>query len=418
MCRRPGRVEFSRCRPAATLRAMKTPAFACLVAAALLPAIVRAAETSTSPRFDQNKLAAVPERMKEFIERQEIAGAVTAVATREGVVQLQATGRSNVEKDESMKPDAIFWIASMTKPVTGTAIMMLQEEGKLSVDDPVAKYIPELGELKTPSGKPANLTIRHLLTHTSGMGEATKGESDAAKTLADLIPAFASKSLKFEPGSKWEYCQSGINTAGRIIEVASGQPLPDFLQKRLFEPLGMKDTTFYPTRDQLARLATSYKRTDDGKLEPVPTPFLKAGDPTSHDHYPAANGGLFSTAADYAKFCRMILNNGTLDGRQYLRPESVRQMTTVQSGDVKTGFTPGNGWGLGWCAAREPQGVTEALSPGTHGHGGAYGTQAWIDPKKGIIYVLMVQRANFPNSDASDVRKAFQGAAAAAVNGG
>jgi CubicO group peptidase (beta-lactamase class C family) len=399
---------------------MKTPALACIVFSALLLGIVSAAESppAPSPRFDRSKLAAVPERMKGFVERQEIAGAVTAVATREGVVQLQAVGQSNIERNESMKPDAIFWIASMTKPVTGTAIMMLQEEGKLSVDDPVAKYIPELGELKTPSGKPANLTIRHLLTHTSGMGEATKGESDAAKTLADLIPAFASKPLKFEPGSKWEYCQSGINTAGRIVEIASGQSLPDFMQKRLFEPLGMKDTTFYPTREQLARLATSYKRTDDRKLEPVPTPMLKADDPTSHDHYPAANGGLFSTASDYAKFCRMILNDGTLDGRQYLRPESVRQMTTVQSGDVKTGFTPGNGWGLGWCVVREPQGVTEALSPGTHGHGGAYGTQAWIDPKKGVIYVLMVQRANFPNSDASDVRKAFQDAAAAAVMGG
>ncbi|MDB5329402.1 MAG: estB 3 [Phycisphaerales bacterium] len=360
------------------------------------------------------KFAAVPERMKEFIAKHEIAGAVTLVANREKVLTIDTVGQADVAGDRPMQADTMFWIASMTKPITGTAIMMLQEEGKLSVDDPVGKYIPELGELKTADGKAHVITLKHLLTHSSGMPDLSNDEAKTAHTLADLVPFSAKKTLQFEPGSQWRYCQSGINTLGRVIEVTSGQSYPEFLQTRLFTPLGMKDTTFYPTKEQVARLVKSYKLAD-GKLEAVPTPFLAGHDPSLHDYYPAANGGLFSTASDYGTFLRMVLNQGTLNGKQYLKPESVKQMTTVQSGDLKTGFTPGNGWGLGWCVVREPQGVSQALSPGSCGHGGAYGTQAWIDPVKGVAYVLMVQRANFPNSDASDVRKAFQDAAAAAL---
>jgi CubicO group peptidase (beta-lactamase class C family) len=177
----------------------------------------------------------------------------------------------------------------------------------------------------------------------------------------------------------------------------------------------MKDTTFYPAAEQLSRLAKSYRRTPDGKLDEAEIFFLAGRDPSSRDRYPAANGGLFSTAHDYARFCRMVLRGGELDGRRYLKPESVRGMTAILTGDLQTGFTPGNGWGLGWCVVRKPEGVTAMLSPGTFGHGGAYGTQAWIDPEKGRIFILMVQRANFPNADASDVRRAFQEAAAPAA---
>jgi CubicO group peptidase (beta-lactamase class C family) len=197
--------------------------------------------------------------------------------------------------------------------------------------------------------------------------------------------------------------------------VVSGKSFDEFLNERLFRPLGMKDTTFYLSEAQLPRLATSYARTPAGELMPAELYMLGGKSPTSHDRFPAANGGLFSTASDYARFCQMILAGGELDAHRYLKREAVEKMTTVQSGDVTTGFTPGNGWGLGWCVIREPQGVTEALSPGTFGHGGAYGTQAWIDPKKGRIYVLMVQRSNFPNSDASSVRRGFQNAAAEAL---
>ncbi len=243
------------------------------------------------------------------------------------------------------------------------------------------------------------------------MGEATQREARTARTLAELIPHFATKPMHFAPGTKWEYCQSGINSLGRIIEVVSGESLPEFMQKRLFDPLAMKDTTFYPTREQITRLAKEYKAVD-GKLEEARFPVLDRKDPAYREHFPAANGGLFSTAEDYARFCRMLLNRGSLDGRQYLKPESVKLMSTIQTGDLTTGFTPGNGWGLGCCVVRKPQGITGMLSPGTFGHGGMLGTQAWIDPVKDRIYVLMVQRSNFLNADASDVRKAFQEAAA------
>ena len=354
----------------------------------------------------------IGDRMREMIQSKEIPGAVTLVATRERVTHLEATGAADPEGKKPLRQDSIFWIASMTKPITGTAILMLQEEGKLSVDDPVGKYIPALANLKTPSGKPANLTLKHLMTHTSGLPEATNEEARAAKKLEDLIPAYTNKPMQFEPGSQWKYCQSGINTLGRIIEVVSGQPYEKFLAKRLFQPLGMKDTTFYLRASQVGRLVTPVKREQDGTLTPTMISLLQGKLATSTDRYPAANGGLFSTAPDYARFARMILNGGTLDGKRYLKPESIRQMTSIQTGDLKTGFTPGNGWGLTWCVVREPQGVTAMLSPGTYGHGGAYGTQSWIDPVKGVAYILMVQRSNFGNSDASPVRLAFQQAAA------
>ena len=367
------------------------------------------------PRFDEGKLAGVRQVMEGFVAQNEVAGAVTAVATRDRVVQLIAVGQADVANDLEMKPDALFWIASMTKPVTATAILMLQDEGKLSVGDPVSKYLPEFADQKGPDGKPAVVTLKHLLTHTSGMLlEAPKEDTARAKTLADLVAVYAKAPLRFEPGSKWEYCQSGINTLGRVVEVVSGKSLPDFCQERIFGPLEMKDTTWYPTEKQAARLAKTYRRVD-GKLVESPIAFLHGKLPTARDRYPAANGGLFSTAADYARFCQMLLNDGAFDGTQLLKPESVRAMRTVQTGDLKTGFTPGDAWGLGVCIARDPQEVTAMLSPGTFGHGGAYGTQAWIDPKAGVIDILMVQRADFPNSDASPVRKGFQQAVADAL---
>ncbi|MDB5318573.1 MAG: penicillin-binding protein beta-lactamase class [Phycisphaerales bacterium] len=365
---------------------------------------------------DSGNFPAIAEALKPFIADNEITGAVTLVATKDRIVHLAAIGESDSSAHTPMKPDAIFWIASMTKPLTGTAILMLQDEQKLSIEDPVAKFIPDFANIKTPSGKPANLTLRHLLTHTSGLSEATVEQQKAAKTLSDLIPHFVDKPTKFEPGEKWMYCQSGINTLGRIIEIASGQPLPDFLEKRITGPLGMRDTTFYPSKAQQARTARTYSKSKEtGKLEPAIVSLFAGLDLADTGRVPLANGGLYSTASDYARFCQMLLNNGALDGRIYLRPESIKLMSSILSGDVKTGFTPGNGWGTAVCVVREPQGVTAMLSPGTFGHGGAYGTQAWIDPVKGVAYVLMVQRQNFANSDASDVRKTFQQAAVDAM---
>jgi CubicO group peptidase (beta-lactamase class C family) len=295
---------------------------------------------------------------------------------------------------------------------------MLQDEGKLSVTDPVAKYLPEFASLKTPSGKPANLTITQLATHTSGLGEAGAGAAQT-KTLAELVPLWLAAPMQYEPGAQWKYTQSGINALSRIVEVVSGMTFDAFVQKRIFDPLGMKSTTFYPDGDRRARLVTAYaKNKDTGVLESVP-PRADFG---TRDRPPLGNGGLFSTAPDYAKFCRMLLNGGTLDGKKYLSPAAMKLLMTPQTGDLPTGFlqseTYGNrgtnyGWGITTSILRTPHdGVASMLSPGTYGHGGAWGTQAWIDPVKGVAYILMIQRSGLPNSDGSDIRLAFQQAAA------
>lgn len=361
-------------------------------------------------------VAPISDRLRKEVAAGEIAGAVGLVASGDRILHLDGVGQASLDPAVEMRTDAIFWIASMSKPVLAALLLLLQDEGKLNIDDPVEKYLPEFRKLKTADGQPANVTIRHLLTHTSGMAEITPEQAKSCKTLADAIPLYLAKPVAFTPGSKWVYCQSSINTGGRIAEVVSGQPLEKLMKEKLFDPLGMKDTTFYLTDEQANRLAKSYRKSDKG-LEPIDIRFLNGLPPTSADRFPAPNGGLFSTASDYARFCRMLLRGGELDGKRILSPAAVKQMTSIQTGDLKTGFTPGNGWGIGCCVVREPQGTTESLSPGSFGHGGAYGTQAWIDPSANRVYLLMVQRGNFPNSDASGVRRGFQEAAAAALKG-
>ena len=375
------------------------------------------------PAFaDGPKLPGIGAAMQEMIAKNEIAGAVTVVVTKDKLLHLESTGFADVAAKRPMTPDTVFWIASMTKPITGTAILMLQDEGKLNVADPVANYLPEFANLKTPSGKPANLTITQILTHTSGLGEASGSDAQKAKTLADLVPLWLAAPMQYEPGEKWKYTQSGINAAARIVEVVTGMTFDVFLQKRLFDPLGMKNTTFYFTPELRSQLVTAYaKNKETGLLEPVP-PRAEFG---PRDRPPQGNGGLYSTAPDYARFCQMLLNGGTLEGRRYLSAGAMRFLTTPHTGDLPTGFfqsdTYGNrganyGWGIGTCILRAPHdGVAAMLSPGTYGHGGAWGTQAWIDPVKGVAFVLMVQRSNFPNSDASDVRRNFQQATANAL---
>lgn len=369
------------------------------------------------------KLPGVGAAMEQMIATNEIAGAVTVVVSKSKTIHLECTGYADLASKRPMTPDTLFWIASMTKPVTAVAVLMLQDQGKLNVSDPVAKYLPGFANLKTPSGKPANLTIRQLLTHTSGLGEAHGPEAERARTLADLVPVWLAAPMQYEPGERWQYTQSGINAAARIVEVVSGITFDQFLQKRLFDPLGMKHTTFYPEGALRASLATAYRKDSaTGSLDPVP-PRADFG---SRNHPPLGNGGLYSTGPDYARFCQMLLNGGKLQGHRYLSATAMKLLSTPQTGDLPTGFFQNDafgrhgknyGWGIGTCILREPhKGVAEMLSPGTFGHGGAWGTQAWIDSLEGVAYVLMVQRSNFPNSDASDVRRAFQQAAANALS--
>jgi CubicO group peptidase (beta-lactamase class C family) len=307
-----------------------------------------------------------------------------------------------------MQEDTIFAVASMTKPITATAVMILCDEGKVSLDDPVAKYIPEF-EKATLNGKPLEqpITVRHVLTHTSGL----TGDQQNQGSLEETAKKLAARPLGFAPGAKWEY-SPGLSVAGRVVEVASGQPFDEFLRDRIFEPLGMNDTTFNPTEKQQKRLAKLYKPGPDKQSLVAAKHWINDLSP---GRTPNPSGGLFSTAADMAQFYQAILNGGELNGRRIVSEESVRQMTTLQTKDLRTGFTDGNGWGLGWCVVREPQGVTRMLSPGTYGHGGAFGTQGWVDPERRMIFVLMIQRAEFGNSDASPLRDALQQVAVEAI---
>jgi len=350
----------------------------------------------------------VASAMRKFSEDKEIAGSVTLVATANAIQHLYVDGFADLASKRPLREDSIFWIASMTKPMTGVCVMILVEEGKLSLDAPFSDYLPEMKNLKLQDGSPAVITLRHLLTHTSGMAELAGSEAYSSKTLEEAAAKYAKVKVLFTPGSKWQYSQTSINTAARIVEVVSGVRFDQFLEDRVCKPLGMKDTTFYLSEEQMTRVAKSYKRTENGNLEEAANLILAGRAPTDRNRMPAANGGLFSTARDYSRFCQMLIQEGTLDGARILSPESVLTFRTPSTGQLTTGFTPGNAWGIGCCVIREPSDVTAMLSPGSFGHGGAHGTQAWIDPVKGRCYILMTQRANFPNSDASNVRKEFQ----------
>jgi CubicO group peptidase (beta-lactamase class C family) len=315
-----------------------------------------------------------------------------------------------------MRPETLFWVASMTKPFTGVSILMLQDEGKLKVSDRVEKFLPEFAALKTPSGLPAHITIEQILTHTSGLGEGDATALESAHTLADLIPIYLASPMLYEPGDHWRYTQSGINIAARIVEVASGMSFDAFVSSRLLKPLGMKHSSFYPNQKQRSQLAIPYvKDKQTGTLTAVA--YATYGNPGQP---PVGNAGLFSTGPDYARFCQMLLNGGSFRGKRYLSPAAFQQLTTVQTGELKTGFLQtdeygnrGNnyGWGIGIAILKSPHpGVAQMLSPGTFGHGGAWGTQAWIDPVRGLAYILMVQRPGI-NGDASQLRQAFQQAA-------
>ena len=351
--------------------------------------------------MEADPLAEIPIRMQKFIDQKQISGAVTLVARQGKVVHLEAVGDADLEAGRPMRKDTLFAIASMTKPITATAVMILRDEGKLSIDDTVSQYIPRFKNASLKDGPPSRqLTVRDLITHTSGVGGSQQNQESLKRTV-ELI---AEQPLSFEPGSQWKY-SPGVTVCGRIVEVVSGRPFDEFLDERIFKPLGMVDTTFFPTAGQQKRLARLYKPGEQpATIEPADHWLSKL----SAERTPNPSGGLFSTAHDMARFYQMILDGGELDGRRIVSQESVRRMTTLQTGELTTGFTPGNGWGLGWCIVRHPQGVSRMLSPGTFGHGGAFGTQGWVDPRREMIFVLMIQRTGFGNSDASKIREVFQ----------
>ena len=348
--------------------------------------------------------------LKPFVESHSLAGAVTLVASRDKVLSLETVGYADIAAQKPMQKDSVFWIASMSKPLTGTALMLLVDEGKINVNDPVEKYLLEFrGQmvtvyrddttrlLKTPKHP---ITVRNVLSHTSGL----PFKSSIEQPTLDLLPlreavrSYALTPLEFEPDSKYQYSNAGINTAGRIIEVVSGMPYEQFLEERLFQPLGMKDTTFWPNDEQLSRLAKSY-RPDAARtgLEEFPIGQLDYPLSDRGKRFPMPAGGYFSTAADMGRFCQMLLSGGMLEGRRYLSEAAVKEMTSKQTGD-----TLKEGYGFGF-----------SVSPTTFGHGGAHATNMTVDTQRGLVTVWMVQHAGFPGNG-SQAQSAFQQAAAAA----
>lgn len=298
--------------------------------------------------------------MQAFVDQGEIAGAVTLVATKDQILHLAAIGQSDLASGRKMQTDDLFWIASMTKPMSAACVALLVDAGKLGFDDSVEKYLPEFHNLwvvqeqtaerrvLVPAARP--ITLHDLLTHTSGMGEYVA--YGPHWTLAEMIKGVMREPLKFQPGSKWSYSTAGIDALCRIVEVVSGTPFAEFMQHRLLDPLGMKDSTFWLSPEQAQRFATNYRRNQEtSKLEPVTIYYMYGGAMMDRERPPLGGSGLFSTAEDVAKFYQMMLNRGELNGRRILRAETVAELTCEQTTGIKAGWVPGSAWGLGFGLA-------------------------------------------------------------------
>ncbi len=344
-----------------------------------------------------------------FAERNELAGAVMLVADKDRVLALESVGFADVENQKPMADDSIFWIASQSKPITAAAVMMLVDEAFISLDDAVEKHLPEFASQmvvaeKSDSGdrvilqKPNRpITVRDILSHTSGLPFKSALEEPTLDlyALSARVRSYAMTPLDHQPGTFYRYSNAGINTAARIIEVVSKESFEDFLDERLFGPLGMKDTTFWPSEEQLARIAKSYRPgPDKAGLEALEITQLHYPLIDRQRRFPMPAGGLFSTAEDIARFYQMLLNGGELNGKRYLSAAGVAQLTSKQTPDEIE-----SGYGFGF-----------AVSPSGWGHGGAYSTNTSVDTQTGLILVWLVQHAGFPGGG-KDSQNEFRKAA-------
>ncbi len=351
--------------------------------------------------LDVAKLAAIHPAMEEAVKAKQAAGIVTLVMEKGKIVHHDAAGMADIAKGRAMEKDALFWIASMTKSVNGAAILCLVDDGKLSLDEPASKWLPELAKVTVEGGaKPEKpITLRMLLSHTAGIAFPSRKPSDGAISLKSYVSTLIKTPLAFQPGSAYEY-GFGPTVAGRILEIVSGMKYEDFLRTRLFEPLGMKDTTFHPDDVHRARIARTYKMDEDtNELVPGYNPFVTSD--ASVQHMPEPAGGLFSTAADMGRFYAMVASGGELDGKRILSQKTVQDMLMpVTAGGKQLNYA------CGWMHNTETQRVCAAMPVGSHGHGGAFATNGWIDPSSGLVTVFMVQNVLVP--DGSKPRDAFQ----------
>ena len=396
-----------------------------LVLAALLPLLAglpSAAQTLSpgtpeSVGFSSERLQRIADAVQRSIDENRLAGAVTLVARNGKLAWLKAQGSLDKESGKPMPPDAIFRICSMSKPITSAAVMMLYEEGRFLLGDPVSKFIPEFKNpkvlVKPSSGQPytipanGEITIRHLLTHTAGLTyhwnpdlgplyrekNVAHGILQHDGTIADSVRILAGLPLLFHPGEKYEYSLS-VDVLGYLVEVVSGMSFDEFLRKRMFEPLGMKDTQFFVSGAGIERLATAYTWYEGKGLARFPAEPIVEGPMVYSADYPyrgpkklyAGGAGLCSTAVDYARFCQMMLQNGTLDGKRLLSRKSVELMTQDQLGRLQ----PDMGFGLGFGVAGKTP-LEELGSPGQYSWGGFFYTTFFTDPKEQMIGILMAQ---------------------------
>jgi len=366
------------------------------------------AQTPSGSGLDAARLQTIRPRLQALVDNQTIPGAVALVTRHGKLALLDAVGWRDIEGKKPMQADSIFQIMSMTKNFTGVAVMMLVEEGKIELRQPIEHYLPEFRGIQMdekPINGPGTVHLpKHppmvwqLMSHTSGLGGDPEGElADNPRTmrvpLAEAVRFYAHSHLEFEPGTRWSYSNMGIAALGRLIEVISGEDYVHFVRTRVLEPLGMNDSFFFPPHEKQDRIALVYKH-EAGKLVRAGDDIL-AGDAAKYREgakYPAPEFGLYSTAGDLLRFYQMLLNGGALNGRRYLSRQSVETMTRVFTPDVTpSGWLGGTGYGLTFEIVNQPQGTLLLHSPGTFGHGGAFGTEGWIDPKNDLIRIMLVQ---------------------------
>ena len=384
--------------------------------------------------LSSDRLSKISTAMQRHIDRGDISGSVTLVARRGRVAHFDARGVMDIEARKPMQRNAMFRIASMTKPVTSVAVMMLHEEGRFLLDDPVSKFIPEFRSVRVvkPGTKPAGctdfetvpaereITIRHLLTHTAGLPNTGSGvtrdcyrqiEAERYKdTVGAFTKALARLPLNFEPGTAWEYGPA-TDVLGYLVEVVSGIPLDAFLHTRLFKPLRMPDTVFFVPPDREHRLAVLYTPAGGNGLQRFSPRgrFWSAG----RSRFVGGAGGLVSTAEDYFRFCQMLLNGGELDGVRVLGRKSVELMTSNAIGNLPfRASLPGHRFGLGFRVQTDVGESGFLGSVGTFGWDGAYNTHFWIDPKEQVIGILMLQVEPYGHLR---MRQEFQVLATAAI---
>jgi CubicO group peptidase (beta-lactamase class C family) len=374
--------------------------------------------------------------IQQRIDTKTLSGAVALISRDGQIVYFEAQGLSDIEAKRPMARDSRFRIYSMTKPVIGVAILILVEEGKLHLDDPVAQFLPGFKGMSVaipqpaPEGSPAtginpptsdikfaieparrDITIRDLLIHTSGLGSGPISNAEIRnlgrkpnESLADYIPRMGTTPLEFQPGTLWRYSgEAGFSTLGRIVEIASGQKLDQFLAQRLFEPLGMKNTTFAPSAEQMRDFAVVYRSTAGGLLkeanqnQPIDPVYFSGG------------AGLTSTAEDYFRFAQMLANGGQFNGQRILGSNMVEAMRAEHVPDTRPGRAPGEAWGLSVRVISASPGKNKLLSQGSFGWSGAIGTHFWVDPKEGIVAIFMIQLSNAGGASA-ETSRAFEAA--------